>query len=469
MNWYIRTILAQLVTEPTGLASYLERIGAAPDIINYLTSLDSQTSQYMINEFRKNPSLSLFQLQQIQLPQKINPYTDWELSKTRAYPEPMNKWILIQFRKIRQGRLIEFIYENPDIHNFYDRFADTLPQMLDWVERSNPKPEIFSYTAQQAIDATYKWHEEMASGEGEYEKTNPKLMVYGPNWKNKEWEGWTVQQINSENDLEAEGNKMDHCVGSYCSDMMDGRSIFYSLRDPNNNPHITIEVDNKYKTVEQIQGNSNSEPKDEYKAMIKEWITNKNPGITHKADPIEQLAEQFGGYDLGELGEALNMIGKIDEYGFKTEFISDAEIIAKDAISIEEERRDPRYSGDIVYIPELLIDAALKGSDKKEVIRNIADLEKYLWKISEETWDYIETSWYPSDGYPQEKDYDTEEEYKEAREQFEEWMDEERNTWYKETAKGGFANDGLNHINELRTNGILPSQEIMHPPKKEKK
>lgn len=41
--------------------------------------------------------------------------------------------------------------------------------------------------------------------------------------------------------LDAEGNAMGHCVGGYCDDVEKGTKI-YSLRDKNNQPHVTIEA-----------------------------------------------------------------------------------------------------------------------------------------------------------------------------------------------------------------------------------
>ena len=84
---------------------------------------------------------------------------------------------------------------------------------------------------------------------------------------------------------------MDNCVGSYCPNVESGRSVIYSLRDPQNNPHITMETDS-YNEVEQIQGKSNSEPKNIYKNMIKEWIqSDKNQEIKKEED--EQLLKDW--------------------------------------------------------------------------------------------------------------------------------------------------------------------------------
>ena len=88
-----------------------------------------------------------------------------------------------------------------------------------------------------------------------------------------------------------EGEHMGHCVGGYAQDVAEGRTEIYSLRDPNNKPHVTIEMHIREtaktildKTVDpntkpeynvsviQIQGKSDNEPIPEYRVLIKEWF-----------------------------------------------------------------------------------------------------------------------------------------------------------------------------------------------------
>jgi hypothetical protein len=42
--------------------------------------------------------------------------------------------------------------------------------------------------------------------------------------------------------LRYEGDTMSHCVGSYCDDVLAGRTEIFSLRDSKGEPHVTIEV-----------------------------------------------------------------------------------------------------------------------------------------------------------------------------------------------------------------------------------
>lgn len=45
--------------------------------------------------------------------------------------------------------------------------------------------------------------------------------------------------------LNAEGQAMGHCVGGYCDEVAQRGTKIYSLRDKNNNPHVTVEVSGK--------------------------------------------------------------------------------------------------------------------------------------------------------------------------------------------------------------------------------
>jgi hypothetical protein len=126
-----------------------------------------------------------------------------------------------------------------------------------------------------------------------------------------EWpDKWTVRQLHTPQELEAEGDAMGHCVGSYHDEVGKGKTMIYSLRDPEGKPHVTTEIvpsqhewidssgnshRSPHKTtgdasgtgmlgfatshpiphqgeVEQIQGKANREPNDEYKRRMKDWF-----------------------------------------------------------------------------------------------------------------------------------------------------------------------------------------------------
>ena len=50
------------------------------------------------------------------------------------------------------------------------------------------------------------------------------------------------QQKMLQDALKYEGDTMGHCVGSYCDDVLEGRTRIFSLRDAKGEPHVTIET-----------------------------------------------------------------------------------------------------------------------------------------------------------------------------------------------------------------------------------
>ena len=289
MNWYIKYIFSQ----STGMGNYLATLGADINIINYVEKLDPQSAQFLVNEFRKNTALTLEQLQSLQFPQKNmeDPYLPSEKRIAVNFEVELpqfSKWILVNLRKLRNGQKPPSgdlrIQGNPLNFPEYFLLKNKIAELKDWIAAMNP--DISSFTSKRAIEESDEWHDMMANqGSGKmYEPTKPENIVYGPdNWSNLTWHGWTVQRVTTENDLLTEGNEknMNHCVGSYFEEVEKGTSVIFSLRDPNNRPHVTMEVSGPNASVqgmiEQIQGNSNQEPDDEYKEMVKEFIMNVGP------------------------------------------------------------------------------------------------------------------------------------------------------------------------------------------------
>jgi hypothetical protein len=122
-----------------------------------------------------------------------------------------------------------------------------------------------------------------------YEAKRPNLGQYDFNraWKEaSEWvetegpvpqgevvvelsDGWTAQKLTTKEQLNAEGEKMQHCVGSYADEVKNTRTTIYSLRDAKGQPHVTIEVKND--RVQQTQGKQNRKPDAKYEKYVDEF------------------------------------------------------------------------------------------------------------------------------------------------------------------------------------------------------
>lgn len=166
-------------------------------------------------------------------------------------------------------------------------------------------------------------------------------------------DGWTIQKLTTEDQLQYEGDEMGHCVGGYSHQVGEGQTIIYSLRDPKGNPHVTMEIEalegplnlnpgeevpedasynheyihpdkhdpgehleevdnttndnsDRYKPsgerafdIVQVQGNSNLTPKPEYQRKIKEFLDS----LRAKGWKFERSPNWYANYDDGEHDE----------------------------------------------------------------------------------------------------------------------------------------------------------------------
>ena len=400
MNWYIKTIFSQVSTQ-SGLESYLETMGATSDIIQYIVTQDTNTSQYLTNELRKNPSLNIYQLQQIQLPQKIDPYLPVEKRKAEM-SSPIQQWVLVNYRKLRKGKvppnnnmsLLNNMLGLEESINYW-KFDGKINEILDW--HNSVRPDISSYSAEQAIQASDEWHKMMAGkGEGKnYEPTKQELITYGPEWSEPDWHGWTIQKIATENDLLTEGNKMDHCVGDYCNNMLNGSSLFYSLRDPQNKPYITIETDTSGELVKQIQGRFNETPDETYQDMIKEWVNkDKESPSYYKSDDLNwEMEGDLDGliWKLNDIQqgyieeESFSSYSAAEQYGLETqsneftEWVNNFNVI--DLMSIVFEQIEYEYNkidwerdGNISFVNQLISTLKFLSDEEMNYIKTLKEI-----------------------------------------------------------------------------------------------
>jgi hypothetical protein len=72
-------------------------------------------------------------------------------------------------------------------------------------------------------------------------------------------------------ELKVEGDIMKNCLNSYKNKLLKGYSLIISMRDVENQPHVTIEVDVRTSSVTQVRGKANSSPSKEYMKIITEF------------------------------------------------------------------------------------------------------------------------------------------------------------------------------------------------------
>ena len=85
-----------------------------------------------------------------------------------------------------------------------------------------------------------------------------------------------IRQITNLKNLALEGNKMNHCVATYAGECLSGTSSIWSMNEilaiGKMKRMITIEVNEKNKSIEQASGNSNRELNEMEKRWLKTWV-----------------------------------------------------------------------------------------------------------------------------------------------------------------------------------------------------
>jgi hypothetical protein len=246
---------------------------------------------------------------------KYNPQMsyDCEIKIAQKYEEfaEFKKWVLISLKKLRnEVYQTQVVQKKLNLDQFniwweawirsnigleYDRIIDWyrgcyLPAKRELKENNtpetygnipakyglaNPSVNLMNLSYQDATVLSINYHEWL-EGRSEglfYMDEKPDDIVYGPKWENEKFNGWTIKEVKTRNNLKTEGEKMDHCVGGegYCQDVSQGKARIFSLRDPSNKPHVTMEVRDDWE-FRQVFGPNNSNPKSEYKMAVGEWL-----------------------------------------------------------------------------------------------------------------------------------------------------------------------------------------------------
>lgn len=101
-------------------------------------------------------------------------------------------------------------------------------------------------------------------------------------------DGYRFVQLLTPNALKNEGPKVGHCVGSgaYDSKMAHGHN-YYSLRDADNKPHVTIEARTEFfgrKTLKQCRGKENKQPVNKYLPYVQKFIQAQKISLSTSAN-----------------------------------------------------------------------------------------------------------------------------------------------------------------------------------------
>lgn len=179
-------------------------------------------------------------------------------------------------------------------------------------------------------------------------------------------DGWTVQRLVDPEQLGAEGEVMQHCVGEYCPQVAAGETIIYSLRDPKGRPHVTMETREGFGRFLQVQGKQNRKPIEEYLERVKQFAVEK--GINPSAELTSEEYDRAFGYGSERGKEAWEANSQGSSF----------------AISLASEG----YDGDVIDVYDILDNTKIKGAPEDWADSELGpDLEEAALDGANTGWD----------------------------------------------------------------------------------
>ena len=149
------------------------------------------------------------------------------------------------------------------------RITPVLDYMTDLIA-AKPDTNVASIGFDVAEARSIKWHADMAKNA---EKVNP-IAEDGAVIVKDYGNGWTWRKLVGKECLINEGEAMGHCVGrfGYYERIIRAKVDIFSLRGPDNSPHVTIEANMATMRVVQIKGRANQDVVPKYLPMVRSFL-----------------------------------------------------------------------------------------------------------------------------------------------------------------------------------------------------
>jgi hypothetical protein len=163
--------------------------------------------------------------------------------------EPHIFWLVREIDRMNRQRERHFTTEPDD--DVLGTYGDCLrelviewPSIRDWVVQENIS--LQDKTWSDAIAEARAWHQAGFSKEGTYRAPvvpGVPVMVWP--------DGARLDRLVTKQQLEQEGQSMNHCVGGYWPEARDGDVAIYSYRNPEGVPYATLAFDTLHAAVPQ--------------------------------------------------------------------------------------------------------------------------------------------------------------------------------------------------------------------------
>lgn len=397
-----------------------------------------------------------------------------------SYVAPFTeKWMPWLLNQVRQQNVAfdpeTYPHGNPHALQYQVQGAAPWPlpatrwhHMADWFNSGHPTRQAIDpnkASIQDVHEGVSAWDADMEARQKEMDanaRANDGKVVHQLD------NGWTIRQLQKADEAKREGEAMGHCVGGYGSQIENGETLVYSLRDPKGHPHVTFGIDPLNFEDEQgrpvdgdspagldlyprphggtaynIEGTGNTEPKPEYKDMIKNWMETFPP-----EDRPEGESDEYGYGDGAMTWRDLEGLGKPDGSGFDAYGMKAPEdsLRYKDILDSMVEDSVGNYNEQYRGDPNLLYGHALARKEIPKLGDAIEELRDEQQQSFDDWRDQnYEHQMHP---YPQDDDFDNTPEGQAAYDEAEKAHYEEENEWASQHAGMNLSNDMYGLMNK---------------------
>lgn len=178
------------------------------------------------------------------------------------------------------------------------RFSDEVRSVIDWLDavpewdRHLKRIDRMSYKDAAMLSAA--WHEKLLKLSADAD--DPDVVEEAEEAMRFD-DGCRFVELKGPVALLREGNLMGHCVGGrgYVEAVRMGATRIFSLRDPENRPHATIEV--RRNVAIQIKGKGNQRPIDRWAAHVRPFVKDRKWAVHRDGNAIGLVTLDGRTYD----------------------------------------------------------------------------------------------------------------------------------------------------------------------------
>lgn len=218
-----------------------------------------------------------------------------DIAAGRVTPEEVAKWDMEQaVRHVDKRDKAIWKAEEEETDRLAKEFAKYFPTLKEypdksrWIELKVPEiKELPEGYKSVPYKSNYSEGVRILDPKGEQVSAGDNMDEALKNWGT----------VKLEEALAHEGEKMGHCVGSYCEDVAEGRTRIFSYRDANGDPHVTMEVipnENPYPISGEPYSRLSTEQKTQYREHVRQWRL-RNPDVEELTDEnVVQALKEAG-------------------------------------------------------------------------------------------------------------------------------------------------------------------------------